>query len=278
MDFNSDGEISFDEFVRWYSMSSALDKPRQSSQDQGRQHLDRPAGGTGYMNPNLQTPEEELGTRQVNSAADSTLSSPQTTTLAHASNIATALAPKTTGGTSRLIADLKGLVHKKRPRGSGKEAPSSGHSLAHTKSTFRRGKSEAVPGAHGSDASPPSRALDRRSAARVSGRSGAARKGSEWPVIFTPSPNGGFWVEGSDVTGGRVITEAEKNECREIWLASGAVKGGKTLQQPPTVERSASEDFERALDVLCVLVKAGADADTLIAALASCMIRNPTGW
>ncbi|CAN0557463.1 unnamed protein product, partial [Ectocarpus sp. 8 AP-2014] len=30
MDFNSDGEVSFDEFVRWYSMSTALDeKPQQ---------------------------------------------------------------------------------------------------------------------------------------------------------------------------------------------------------------------------------------------------------
>ncbi|CAM9117157.1 unnamed protein product [Choristocarpus tenellus] len=74
----------------------------------------------------------------------------------------------------------------------------------------------------------------------------------------------------------RSMTHEEKNVLRERWLAGDLAENVYT----PSVEQprnSASSDLKQALEIVQILVKAHADSDTIIAALASSIIRNPLG-
>lgn len=235
MDINRDGEVSFDEFVRWYSMSSALDKPRSTSSEQERGNNRSSPGEKGYADPGLQAPEKDTNA----SSTSSTRALSQTQTVLALTRHGSVAEPSKSSstGASRLVEDLRELSLTTSPRRSGLDSVSKRHLLAPRDLTTRQGKN--------SGSSDPQGVIH----GSMSGKA----------------------------PGGRVPTEAEKDACRELWLAGGLVEENSPVSPTSVARRSASEDLERALEILCVLVKGGADADTLIAALASCMIRHSTG-
>lgn len=278
MDFDRDGKVSFDEFVRWYSMSSALDKPLQPLPEEGQEH-DRYTGTRGYTDPDLEDADDGGG---ATGGADS----PSQTALVPAGRRAVAAPSRTPDGASRLLADLEGLsLHKE------------GLDLNNTPRLDSR-----------REESPPARGLARGQSS-VEQREGGTGRGSRgrglagrnlprgqanWTAVPGRSTGRSLRGVGSDATGmpSAVSTEAEKDATRERWLSGAVVTSpeGRTLDarldatldatswvRPSAFGGSASDDLERALDMLRVLVKASADADTLIAALASCMIRNTSG-
>ncbi len=190
MDFNSDGEVSFDEFVRWYSMSSALDEPPQ--------------------------PRSNSGTANVEAVA--TPPAPEA-----------ALAP--TGG-------------------------------------FEPGVSLA-----------PAAANTRGSRLLTDIEKSLALTGG--PPTVIPPQQSSTWLAAAAAAvagAGVVSTEEEKEAARERWLAGDAPDAGSEASgtKAPDGGDSAAKDLDKALEMLCVLVKAHADADTLVAALASQIIRNPS--
>lgn len=193
MDFDSDGEVSFDEFVRWYSMSTAHIK-----------------GETGAASESPHEMVEGPSTEIVFSAGD-------------AMSSATVALPPTSDGPTRLIVDLEKKL-----------------------------------------------SLDDR------GRSLISSTLSDRPGIRLVTS-----VSAKNVEKRPEATEAEREAARERWLAGdthdgdlGLVPGSSGVSNH---EASPAEDLEKALEILRVLVKANADADTLIAALSSCIIRNPMG-
>lgn len=250
MDFNRDGEVSFDEFVRWYSMSSATQQERSQQQQRGQSPpppTDRPADASFEMDTATAPPSP---------------APPSKTQL-----VAPAAASSSkTNGASRLMADLEGLTRASRPRGS--NVPQRPVSAAAARSHDDTGRQRQPPGAAAAGA--------------------ADTGGNEFPVVLAPTAVSSWLVK--EASGRRLATEAEKDAFRERWLAGGtadeASAGLPDLSKE--AERggasgggggrsAAEEDLEKALQVLGLLVKASADADTLIAALASRMIRNLTG-
>lgn len=227
MDFNRDGEVSFEEFVRWYSMSSALDEPQQT-----------PSGST----PTVAAAADEVGPPP----------SPETA-LARTGAFATEpLAPAGTNSFgSRLLAD----VEKTLARTSSSPTTNQPPRLAAADSAQARDGSDQTSGIETSARSqllaslaPPAGSLAALATAAVS----SAGLGS---------------------------SEEEKQTARERWLAGGAADAGIDTSETKSADGGdlAAEDLDKALSILCVLVKAHADADTLVAALASQIIRNPMG-
>ncbi|CAN0516108.1 unnamed protein product, partial [Ectocarpus sp. 8 AP-2014] len=210
MDFNSDGEVSFDEFVRWYSMSTALDeKPQQLPEQADVGPASARSGNGGVTAP------------EVALTRSKTLLS--------------------TG--SRLLADVE-------------------QTLALT-----------------------SRQLTNMPAADKSPRSAAAPPTDGGPNhnvgAAAPSP-GKAWLGLSAAPtatagAGLGVTEEDKEAARERWLSGAAAEPGAVGSGTDPVDDSAAKDLEKALEMLRVLVRAHADVDTLVAALASCIIRNPMG-
>lgn len=193
MDFNSDGEVSFDEFVRWYSMSTAHIK-----------------GEAGAASESPQEMGDGPSTETIFPAGDAMSSAP--------------LVPPPTGdGASRLIVDLEKRL-----------------------------------------------TLDDR------GRRLVSSTLSDRPGVRLATS-----VSAKNIEKRPEVTEAEREAARERWLAGGTHDGDLGLVPCSSGvsdhEASPAEDLEKALELLRVLVKANADADTLIAALASCIIRNPMG-
>lgn len=228
MDFNRDGEVSFDEFVRWYSMSSARDDEDQPQhQSDATSPTSAVANGSAGLTP-----------------------STETTALARTDRVANALVPAAAGGgASRLLADLE-------------------KSLSLTDSRLRRTSSTDRPPQR-SEPAEPTGGIDLSAAAR-----------GEWPTtLTTPSPVSLGVAAAAVVAASFGGTEAEKESARERWLAGGTAESEAEMPGAESTagDASASKDLEKALELLCVLVKANADADTLIAALASCIIRNPMG-
>ncbi|CAM9232588.1 unnamed protein product [Ectocarpus fasciculatus] len=218
MDFNSDGEVSFDEFVRWYSMSTALDEKPQKlpvpTDDVGPATSANPGDGGGVAAP------EVAFTRSK-----------------------TLLSTAGSRG-SRLLADVE-------------------QSLALTSRQLGN-----VPAA---DKSP-------RSAAAPPADGGGSNDGVR---AAAPAP-GKAWLglsAGPVATAGAGlgVTEEEKEAARERWLSGAAAEPGTVGSGADPVNDSAAKDLEKALEMLRVLVRAHADVDTLVAALASCIIRNPMG-
>ena len=204
MDFNRDGEVTFDEFVRWYSMSTT-----------NVQEEENMSGGSVAV-------EGSCATTALHDAADAP---PIGTVSTRVDELSTPLKSTTPAGdgASRLIVDLEKLTLVDRGRGLVSSAPGDG--------------------------------LDVRSAA------------SETTAT---------------VGIGSGVTEAQKEAAREQWLAGGRDESYLDPVPPgfsvvSNGEASPAEDLEKALELLCVLVNANADADTLIAALASCIIHNPMG-
>lgn len=273
MDINRDGEVSFDEFVRWYSMSSAV-QPDESLQQ--REQSTRPASG------------QPPGTKADIATVYDRATSPSSSKLPKAPLMAPAPAVGVSGsqidGTSRLMADLEGLTRAIPPRGQNAiGAPTNNQPppmLQGSRVQQRPAASVATSSQGGRGRrSPP----DAATTDRVDSRDG------DWPVILAPTAVSSWSVE--DASGRRVATDAEKDAFRERWLAGGTVRGNTGTLTVPTSfpdasneagvgsggRSAAEEDLEKAMEVLTLLVKANADADTLIAALASRMIRNPTG-
>ncbi|CAM9309888.1 unnamed protein product [Ectocarpus sp. 4 AP-2014] len=210
MDFNRDGEVSFDEFVRWYSMSTALDeKPQQLpvQADVGPASARSSDGG-------VAAPEVAL---------------PRSKTLL------------STG--SRLLADVE-------------------QSLALT--SRQLGNMPAADKLPCSAAAPPTDGgpNDKVGAA-------APSPGKAW-LGLSAAPT-------ATVGAGLSVTEEEKEAARERWLSGAAAEPGAVGSGTDPVDDSATKDLEKALEMLRVLVRAHADVDTLVAALASCIIRNPLG-
>lgn len=242
MDFNRDGEVSFDEFLRWYSMSTADDSEQ----------------------PPLQTDVGTIPTAP--GAADGVdeavaPSSPESA-LARTGSIATGtLGPAVGSRGSRLLADVE------------KSLALTGRSLGST----------------------PTAANEPRSAAVDSDRAGAgsdddigvessATRGQHWSGFFPPLTASLAETAAATAGAGLVATtEKEKEAARERWLAGGTAVDAS--METPTGKTnsidgggdSAAQDLDKALEMMCVLVKANADADTLVAALASCIVRNPMG-
>lgn len=189
MDFNSDGEVSFDEFVRWYSMSTALDEPPQPQSTSGTTNAEAVAA----------PPAPEAALAPTGGLPGVTLAPAAT---------------KTRG--SRLLTDIE-------------------------KSLALTGGSPTV--------IPP-------------------QQSSTWLAAAAAAAAGA----------GVVSTEEEKEAARERWLAGDAPDAGSEASGTKASDGgdSAAKDLDKALEMLCVLVNAHADADTLVAALASQIIRNPS--
>lgn len=236
MDFNSDGEVSFDEFVRWYSMSTALDEPEQ---------------------PPL--PTDAGTTPAVAAKADGEAVAPSSpeSSLARASGIATEThAPAVDSRGSRLLADVeKSLALTDRSLGSALVAAN-------------QPRPAAVDFARPGDGS------DSRNGVESSGL--LSPRAASLAAIAAATAGAGFVA---------ATTEEEKEAARERWLAGGAAVEAGTetpIGKSNSMDGggggdSAAQDLDKALEMLCVLVKANADADTLVAALASCIVRNPMG-
>lgn len=211
MDFNSDGEVSFDEFVRWYSMSTALDEKPQQLPVQT--DVGPTSGSSG--NGGVAAPEVALTTRSK------TLLSTGSRLLA---DVEQSLAL-----TSRQLGDMPAA--DKPPR-SAAAPPTDG------------GPNDNV----GAAAPPP---------------------GKAWlGLLAAPT---------ATAAAGLGVTEEEKEAARERWLSGAAAEPGTVGSGTDPVDDSAAKDLEKALEMLRVLVRAHADVDTLVAALASCIIRNPMG-
>lgn len=237
MDFNRDGEVSFDEFVRWYSMSTALDEPKQ---------------------PPLPTDAGTTPTVAATADGEAVAPSSPESALARASGIATeTLVPAVGSRGSRLLADVeKSLALSDHSRGSA-----------------------------------PTAASQPRPAAVDFARAGAGsdnRNGVESTGLLSPRAASLAAMAAATAGAGFVAaatTEEEKEAARERWLAGGAAVEAGTetpIGKSNSMDGggggdSAAKDLDKALEMLCVLVKANADAETLVAALASCIVRNPMG-
>lgn len=210
MDFNSDGEVSFDEFVRWYSMSTALDEKSQQLPVQA----DVGPASTRSSNGGVAPPEVAL-------TRSKTLLS--------------------TG--SRLLADVE-------------------QSLALT--SRQLGNMPAADKLPCSAAAPPTDGGPNDNVGAAAPSPGKAWLGLSAAPIATAGAGLG-------------VTEEEKEAARERWLSGAAAEPGAVGSGTDPVDDSAAKDLEKALEMLRVLVRAHADVDTLVAALASCIIRNPMG-
>lgn len=230
MDFDRDGEVSFDEFVRWYSMSTALNEPKQPP-------LQTDAGTT----PTVAADGEAVAPSSLESA------------LARTGDLATkTIAPAVGNGGSRLLADVeKSLALTGRSLGSAPAADQPRSAAAVGSARAGAGSDDRV------------------------GVESLARSG-----LLAPRAGSLAAMAAATAGAGRVPTEEEKEAARERWLAGGTVEAGtETPIGTDLIDGgdSAAKDLDKALEMLCVLVKANADADTLVAALASCIIRNPMG-
>lgn len=290
MDFNRDGEVSFDEFVRWYSMSSAL----QNTEETRRQHQSTAAPSRGG------DPSGDSTTTQTAAALSSTMKTPSGTssktegrsTAEHAAPSAgtvpspgrqptavVASRPRPVAEqTSRLMADLEELTLAKRPpdarSANGRSAASAGTAAAPSSAKMPKGTSRVV-----------RQKQDQTTPWKPSVAASASARGRDRTVILAPTATSSWAIE--DPSGRRVATDAEMDAFRERWLAGGTFSEGSGVKvEVPTNPRqgcgggdgsTAEENLEKALELLTFLVNANADADTLIAALASRMIRNPTG-
>lgn len=202
MDFNRDGEVSFDEFVRWYSMSIALDETRTDDR----------------ADPIAAPPGASLARTDT-------------------------LAPAAGSRASWLLADVE------------KSLARLGHPLASAPITDQMPYSAAVEFSTKAEA-------DQRVEAK------SLARGQEFPGLTASIAAAGAELGPS---------EEEKEAVRERWLAGGAAEVGAKAVGNEAPDDSASKDLEKALEMLCILVKGNADAETLVAALASCIIRNPMG-
>lgn len=221
MDFNRDGEVSFDEFVRWYSMSSALDEPQQTAS----------------------------GITPAVAANAGAAPSPSTeTALARTGGFATeSLGPAAPGSRgSRLLADVEKTL-----------------ALAGSSST-----ADQPPRLAAVDSAQAGTGFEQRIGAEASAR-------GQW--LGSLAPPGTLLT--AVASAGLGSTEEEKEIARERWLAGSAADAGAVAAETKPVDGgdSAAKDLDEALKIMCVLVKAHADADTLVAALASQIIRNPMG-
>lgn len=210
MDFNRDGEVSFDEFVRWYSMTIALEEPQP---------------GDGAITP-------------VAAATN-----PPGASLARTET----LAPGAGSRASWLLADVE------------KSLARTGHPLAGAPNTHQTPFSAtAAAKLSTTEAAQPDDTVVAESLARGQDALGL--------MALTVAAGAGLGP-----------TEEEKEAARERWLAGGAAEVGTKVAGNEVTNDSASQDLEKALEMLCILVKGNADAETLVAALASCIIRNPMG-
>lgn len=239
MDFNRDGEVSFDEFVRWYSMSTALDEPKQP-------HLQTDAGCT----------------PTVAAAADGAAVAPLSpeSALARTGGIPTeTLTSAVNSRGSRLLADVeKSLALTGRSLGSAPTTPNQPRSAAMESARAGAGTDDRI------------------------GMEPSAARG--WSDLLSPRAAPVATMAAATTDDELVATtEEEKEAARERWLAGGTA-GDADTEAPIGKSNSmdgggdsAAQDLDKALEMLCVLVKANADADTLVAALASCIVRNPMG-
>lgn len=265
--------MSFDEFVRWYLMSSAV-QPDESLQPQ--EQSTQPASG--------QPAGTKADIASVNDRATSPSSSESPTTQLMTPAPTAGVSGSKTDGASRLMADLEGLTRAIRPRGQNAVGAPTNNQPPPVLSGERvqqRSAASVVTGSQGGRGrhSPPGAAATDH----------VDTHGGDWPVVLAPTAVSSWSVE--DASGRRVATDAEKDAFRERWLAGGTVSGNTGVLRVPTSfpgasneagvtgggRSAAEEDLEKAMELLSLLVKANADADTLIAALASRMIRNPTG-
>lgn len=226
MDFNRDGEVSFDEFVRWYSMSSALDEPQQAASG-----TTPTVAANGEAAPPT-SPETALA-RTGGFATDS---------------LATAAA---NSRVSRLLADVEKTL-----------------ALTGSSPTTNQPPRLAAVGSAQAGA-----ASDQSSGVETSAR------GQLLTSLAPPSASLAAVATAAATGAGLGSTEEEKETARERWLAGGAADAGPDTFETKSADGGdlAAEDLDKALSILCVLVKARADADTLVAALASQIIRNPMG-
>lgn len=264
-----DGEVSFDEFVRWYSMSSALDKREQD-----------PPQSDATPTP-ISTTSTATASAAALAAAAVTADSgdpgavPPTgaSALARPEQAATTLSlppAAGAGGASRLLPDLEQSLTR-ADRTLGNASPIEKRSPMSTTSATAPATASAT-----APIVAPATAQATASAGRVTAESAAAEKR---PIVLIPSV-GSLSMEAAASTGFG-STEAEKEAARERWLAGGVSsvggRGKVAGMDGGGGGSSAAKDLEKALELFCVLVNADADADTLIAALASCIIRNPVG-
>ncbi|CAM9941647.1 unnamed protein product, partial [Phaeothamnion confervicola] len=110
-------------------------------------------------------------------------------------------------------------------------------------------------------------------AASAAPESGLLAGGASWPNLLADAHLVGSVLFKGAGAGQMAPDEAERR--REAWLASGSrsFDGGGSGAGGP--RRSVAADLERAMQVADVLVGASADADTLVAALASEAMRLP---
>lgn len=251
MDFNRDGEVSFDEFVRWYSMSAALERPESSSPPDA------------FTTAAADDCADSVGASTATATVDAMATGPPSTgtSIARAGDVGKALTSSSSSGASRLMADLETVTLSKRRASQPAPPP-------------RRQQQQQQQRASNTAARPSQ--LPPRPAPRGEITDGSAGRG-EWPLVVAPSA--ASWGVEERVGAELEATETEKEAARERWLAGGDAGSGVEMprSEPKSVDVSAAEDLEKALELLCILVKASADADTLIAALASCMIRGPMG-
>ncbi|CAM9328194.1 unnamed protein product [Scytosiphon promiscuus] len=207
MDFNRDGEVSFDEFVRWYSMSIALDEPQTD-------------GGATPTTTSASPPGAPLARTET-------------------------LAPTAGSRASWLLADVEKSLAR---TGRHPLASATGAGQAPRPATTQVSTTEAV-------------------TEDETGADSLAR-GQDVPGLMALTAAAGAALG---------PTEEEKESARERWLAGEAAEVGTKVAGNEVTDDSASKDLEKALEMLCILVKGNADAETLVAALASCIIRNPMG-
>lgn len=227
MDFNRDGEVSFDEFVRWYSMSSALDEPQQA------------ASGT---TPRVAAADEAAHPPSPETALARTGGFATTEPVAHAA---------TNSFGSRLLADVEKSLALTSTSPAANQPP-------------RLAAADSTQAGAGSD--------------QTSGIETSAR-GQLLASLAPPAGSLAALATAAVASAGLDSTEEEKQTARERWLAGGAADAGTDTSEANSADGGdlAAEDLDKALNILCVLVKAHADADTLVAALASQIIRNPMG-
>ncbi|CAM9880882.1 unnamed protein product, partial [Discosporangium mesarthrocarpum] len=117
-------------------------------------------------------------------------------------------------------------------------------------------------------------------------------RGEAWPILLTPDSVA--WAGDGGGRRRRALTPDEREALRERWLAGGLGKGdvvplvapgargrragtGRGGKVPGVSGSNFGSSLGRVLDMVGILVKANADADTLVAALASCIMRQPGG-
>ncbi|CAM9468936.1 unnamed protein product, partial [Laminaria digitata] len=216
MDFNMDGEVSFDEFVRWYSMSSALDEQEQDPPQSDAAPPPTPTTPTASAAAGEAAAAAAAPTVAVAAAkGDPTVAPPaEATTLARAERAATGLSPPPAAGgrgASRLLSDLE-KSFTRADRTLGTAAP-----------IQQRSPISTVPATAPTLASVtvPATAQATAPAGRVAAESAASRKR---PIVLVPSV-GSLTLEAA-IGAGLSPTEAEKEAARERWLAGGVSNVG----------------------------------------------------